>query len=441
MASGGAESPPLPALRTARVPAESRVAAGADDAAVLRAMQAGGALRLLGLRAIIVLVLLMAAQAYDGSLHALSHWFILGLYGLGTVWFGLGERRGGRLANAYGWAGTVLNAGLAVYVIIEHMLAGGGAGLGADAVSRLPAFLLLLQTGLSMRVAQTLLFCGLVTACWSAAFLIGLARPELFPGPDTFPTAQITGLATFVAAGLLVIDGMSRLRSAVVRALRMEHERTQLARFVPDAVALDLAAEDKASTLGVHRRHACLMVLDIRGFSRLSREHAPETMVAALLAVRAAAQAAVAEQGGLVDKYVGDAVLVQFVVGRPDAQARAALACALSIRRRLAALNARRAADGLFTLRVVVALHAGDLLVGVFDDGVRAEYTVLGPAMNALSRIEARAKAAEIEIAASGDFLALAGGPLPAGIRAVPVPDAALPGPLALWAIDAEAAA
>jgi class 3 adenylate cyclase len=78
-------------------------------------------------------------------------------------------------------------------------------------------------------------------------------------------------------------------------------------------------------------------------------------------------------------------------------------------------------------------------LVGVFDDGVRAEYTVLGPAMNALSRIEARAKAAEIEVAASGDFLALAGDRLPAGIRAVPVPDAALPGPLTLWALETNA--
>ena len=54
---------------------------------------------------VIVLVLLMAAQAYDGSLHALSHWFILGLYGLGTVWFGLGRagrrpvRRGLRLGR------------------------------------------------------------------------------------------------------------------------------------------------------------------------------------------------------------------------------------------------------------------------------------------------------------------------------------------------------
>ncbi|MCJ2055039.1 adenylate/guanylate cyclase domain-containing protein [Methylobacterium sp. J-048] len=424
MASGGARTPPLPAARIAGDRAARKAETGQDDPAVLRAMQAGGGLRLLGLRIVIVLVLLMAAQAYDGSLHAFSHWFILGLYGVGTVWFGLGERGGGPAAAVYSWAGTLLNAWLAVYVIIEHMLAGGEAALGADAVSRLPAFLLLLQTGLSMRVAHTLLFCGVVTACWTAAFLVGLAWPALFPGPDSFPTAQITGLATFVAAGLLVIDGMTRLREAVTRALRMEHERAQLARFVPDTVALDLAAEDAGSTMGVHRRHACLMVLDIRGFSRLSREHPPEAMVTALLAVRAAAQAAVAEQGGLVDKYVGDAVLVQFVVGRPRAQARAALACALSIHDRIAALNAARAGEGLFTLRVVVALHAGDLLVGVFDDGVRAEYTVLGPAMNALSRIEARAKAAEIEIGASGDFLDLLGGPLPPRIRVVPVPDA-----------------
>ncbi|MCJ2073949.1 adenylate/guanylate cyclase domain-containing protein [Methylobacterium sp. J-030] len=436
MASAGAGNPPLTGLRAAR--AAVAVPPDQDEDAVLRTMQAGGGLRLLGLRIVIVLVLLMAAQAYDGSLHALSHWFILALYGLGTAWFGLRERGGGPLANAYSWAGTGLNAGLAVYVLIEHMLAGGGAGLGADTVSRLPAFLLLLQTGLSMRVAQTVVFCGLVAACWSAMFLIGLMHPELVPNAETFPTAQLTGLATFAAAGLLVVDGVIRLRGAVARALRMEHERTLLARFVPDAVALDLSAEGGDSALGIHRRHACLMILDIRGFSRLSGEHPPETMVAALLAVRAAAQAAVAEAGGLVDKYIGDAVLVQFVVGRPDAQARAALACALSLRRRIAALNAARDAEGLFTLRVVVALHAGDLLVGVFDDGVRAEYTVLGPAMNALSRIEAQAKAAELDLAASGDFLDLLGSVLPDGIRAVPVPGAVLPEPLTLFAVAAD---
>jgi len=64
-------------------------------------------------------------------------------------------------------------------------------------------------------------------------------------------------------------------------------------------------------------------------------------------------------------------------------------------------------AAGLFPIRTATALHAGDLLVGVFDDGVRAEYTVLGPAMNMLARIEARAKAADLAVAASADFVAL----------------------------------
>ncbi|PJI52872.1 adenylate/guanylate cyclase domain-containing protein, partial [Methylobacterium radiotolerans] len=145
------------------------------------------------------------------------------------------------------------------------------------------------------------------------------------------------------------------------------------------------------------------MILDIRGFSRLSREHPPEAMVTALLAVRAAAQAAVAEQGGLVDKYIGDAVLVQFVVGHPRRPGARGARLRPVDPRPDRALNAARTREGLFPLRVVVALHAGDLLVGVFDDGVRAEYTVLGPAMNALARIETRAKAAEIELAASGD--------------------------------------
>jgi adenylate cyclase len=404
-----------------------------DDAAILRAMRAGGAGRLLALRVVIVLVLLLAAQAYDGSLHALSHWFVLVLYGFGTVWFGLAERGEGRAAAAFAWAGTGLNACLAVYVIVEHMLAGGGDAEGADAVSRLPAFLLLLQTGLSMRVAHTLAFCAFVTASWLAALAVGALHPDLLPGPDAHPTAQVVGIASFVAAGLLVIDGVTRLRGAVGRALRMERERGQLARFVPEPVARELARDDGPT---VRRRHACLMVLDIRGFSRLSREHPPEAMVSALLAVRAAAQAAVAAQGGLVDKYIGDAVLAQFVAGPPEAQARAALACARDVRDRIAALDARRAAEGLFAIDVVVALHAGDLLVGVFDDGVRAEYTVLGPAMNALARIEARAKAAGIGLAASEDFLGLLAGPLPDGLRAVPVPAAASPGAPGLRAIE-----
>ncbi len=389
----------------------------AQDAA-LRVMQEGGQPRLTALRIVILLVLLMAAQAYDGSLHALSHWFILGLYGLGTVWFGLGELGRGRKAAAYSWAGTSLNALLAVYVIVEHMLAGGGTGEGADAVSRLPAYLLLLQTGLSMQVSHTLLFCAIVTASWVVAFLVGLAFPDLFPGFNGDVPMQVIGLATFVATGLIVIDGVARLRRAVDRTLEVESERGRLARFVPNAIARDLSSD----ALGIHRRHACLLILDIRGFSALSQRHAPEEMVSALMAVRAQAQGAVAAKGGIVDKYIGDAVLAQFVTGTPQEQAQAAAACALDIQARLAEVNTRRRAEDRFVIHTATAIHAGNLLVGVFDDGVRAEYTVLGPAMNMLARIEVRAKAANLAIATSEDIVRLLGGPLAPPFHPRPVP-------------------
>ena len=55
-------------------------------------------------------------------------------------------------------------------------------------------------------------------------------------------------------------------------------------------------------------------------------------------------------------------------------------------------------------MRVIVALHAGDVLAGVFDDGFRAGYTVLGPATNMLGRLEVSAKAADPSRAASEDF-------------------------------------
>ncbi|GJD34451.1 adenylate/guanylate cyclase domain-containing protein [Methylobacterium aerolatum] len=407
-----------------------------DDARALQVMQRGGGSRLIALRIVIILVLLMAAQAHDGSLHALSHWFILGLYAVGAAWFGWRESQRRPLTAAHAWTGTGLNAVLAVYVIVEHMMAGGGNGEGADTVSRLPAFLLLLQTGLTMQVSHTVLFCGIVTGSWVAALLAGFAFPGLFPGFDADFMIQVIGLATFVATGLLVVDGVARLRRAVERTLVVERERSHLARFVPGPVARDIAQDLADDALGLHRRHACLLILDIRGFSSLSQRHPPEVMVAALMAVRGEAQAAVTAQGGIVDKYIGDAVLAQFITGTPEAQARAAATCALDIQARLARVNGEREAAGLFPIRTATALHAGNLLVGVFDDGVRAEYTVLGPAMNTLARIEARTKAADLAIAASPEIVALLGGPQGAPFRMRAVPGTACEGQGDLYALD-----
>ena len=390
------------------------------DTRAFALLRAASGRRLVAMHAIIVVVLLATAQTYDGSIHALSHWLILAAYaacsiglGLAESWerkvdSGSGAHRVDSRAEWLAWASTGLNAMIAVYIEVEHMVAGALTGFDdtASAVSRLPAFLLLLQTALTMRVWHTIVFSGVVTLVWGAAIVMAQhSGSGMVLGPQVSLSDEAPALLTFAAASLVVIDGIRRLRSAVTTALRLEHERTLLARFVPGRVAVRLAREGGLGT--VRERHACLMALDIRGYSALTRERAQDEMVSALLDVRALAHAAVTEHGGIVDKYVGDGMLAQFMMGRPEAQAHDALAGAQDILARLDRLNRERAGAGLPTLRLAIALHSGTVLAGVFDDGQRAEFTVIGPAMNTLARLETRTKEADRTIGCSKEFVAL----------------------------------
>ncbi|MEA1832075.1 adenylate/guanylate cyclase domain-containing protein [Methylobacterium durans] len=406
---------------------------GDGNGAALRPMRVAAGGRALVLHLIIVLVLLATAVTAGHTPHAESYWVVLGVYAVCSIGLGLANRHkseagladgeeGGRKAEWLARASTLLNAGIALYLVVEHMLAGSAAEAedAVAAVSRLPAFLLLLQTGLTMRVSHTILFSGLVTLAWGGTILFAALVPGSgLLGPRVSLTEEIFSLLTFLAASLVVIDGTRRLRSAVATALRVEREKAVLARFVPGKVAADLAREGGLGT--ARARHACLFALDIRGFSAFTREHDRDAVVRALLDIRALTQAAVSEEGGIVDKYVGDAILALFVSGRPEDQARAALRSARTIARRLQDLNRDREGAGLPALAIIVALHAGDVLVGVFDDGFRAEFTVLGTAMNQLARIESRAKAAGLELALSETFARLLGDPLGESLRLRPV--------------------
>lgn len=111
------------------------------------------------------------------------------------------------------------------------------------------------------------------------------------------------------------------------------------------------------------------------------------------------------------DKYLGDGVLALFLDGAPQIQAERALAAVRAIVAHVDAWNEGQHHPGAFALagriRTIAALHQGYVLAGVFDDGRRAEFTVLGPAMNALSRIERRAKEVDADFVASDSALDL----------------------------------
>lgn len=380
-----------------------------DERGLAAGLAAGTATRVLAMRLVMLGVLAVSAYLSDGALHASSHWFILGGYAVSSLWLAATARR--RNSERLAWITTLLDAALAAYIVLEYMMAAADAADEPGTMtSRLPAFLLLLESGLTLRPRHTAVFAALVAGVWSGALGLGLLSPGLgLPpaGPHVF------GLLSFLVAGAFVIEGSLRLRRGVATMLRLEHERATLARFVP--AGIDLVRHDGPTAL--QPRHACLLALDIRGFSDLTRRWGEARVLDWLLAVRALAHAAVTGHGGLVDKYVGDGVLAQFVDRAPAEQAAAALACVRDIEARMRQMNEIRRRQDLPPLALTASLHAGEVLVGVLDDGVRAEFTVLGPAMNALARVEARAKRENLPVAVSKRVMRLLGPAAPPAYR------------------------
>lgn len=136
---------------------------------------------------------------------------------------------------------------------------------------------------------------------------------------------------------------------------------------------------------------AAIAIADLRGFTRVADRTPPERLVAGLNEHLGAVVEAVEQHGGQVLKFLGDGLLAVFSLeGRPAGSACAdALAAAQGALAANAAINGRRAAAGEPSLALDVALHLGQVMYGNVGSARRLDFTVIGPAVNEASRIEA----------------------------------------------------
>lgn len=159
-----------------------------------------------------------------------------------------------------------------------------------------------------------------------------------------------------------------------------------------------------------HVMPAALMIADLRGFTSVA-ETRGEGLIARLGEHLAAMAEPVEESGGEVLKFLGDGLLAAFPV---DATAGSGQACAAALeaaRRALArnaAVNARGGAQSRLPLDV--ALHLGDVFYGNVGAGRRLDFTVIGPAVNEVARIEALCGALDRPLLMSAPFAAQCGG-------------------------------
>ncbi|MDY7232321.1 adenylate/guanylate cyclase domain-containing protein [Hyalangium rubrum] len=192
---------------------------------------------------------------------------------------------------------------------------------------------------------------------------------------------------SLVAAGINEMAGGLQLRERI---------REAFGRFVSPQVASEFiekyARQGKMGVLGGSRRDVVVLFSDLRDFTHLSESLAPEVLIEVLNGYFQEMVEAIQRHGGLVDKFIGDAVLAVFGltegVGNPAA---AAVAAGLEMQRRLEAYNTKLAERGI-QLQSGIGIHAGDAVAGYLGSTERVEFTVIGHTVNMASRIEGQAR-------------------------------------------------
>ena len=145
--------------------------------------------------------------------------------------------------------------------------------------------------------------------------------------------------------------------------------------------------------LGGETVSVTVMFCDIRGFTTLSENMAPGKIVSLLNAYFTGLEKCISAHGGVINKYIGDAVMALFGAPIPlEDHAQQAFNASLDMRKSLEEMNRDFLAKGFPEIRFGIGLHTGNVLAGNIGAANRMEYTVIGDAVNTASRIEGLCK-------------------------------------------------
>jgi len=267
----------------------------------------------------------------------------------------------------------------------------GFAGLGVVAeVAEAKAF------EAAKRVERRSILVAVVILCLS--FLAGY----FFSGSLTWPIQQLALAARKIAEGDFQVhlhakghDEVAELSSTFNDMAKGLEERDRVKatfnKFHNKEIAEKLLSGEVK--LGGERKRAVIFFSDVRGFTGMSESMEPEQVVELLNEYMTRMVAVIRAHGGIVDKYVGDAIMALWGVplGGDNDTVRAVSAC-LAMRQELAVLNELRVARGHVPLKIGMGLNIGPVIAGNIGSDEKMEYTVIGDSVNLASRIESMTK-------------------------------------------------
>jgi len=211
---------------------------------------------------------------------------------------------------------------------------------------------------------------------------------------------------------LAEVRNLLALKEQEQRVIELNRYLTEsvLKRFLPPAMVQKAAQGELVLDLKPEPRLVTSLFSDIVGFTELSNTLRSRRIAELLNEYLAAMTRAVFDNGGTVDKFMGDGILAIFGAPEelsPQEQARRAIASARQMLRSLDELNQQWEAKGLVgnggppPVRFRCGIHQGTAVVGMFGGDARTDYTAIGPSVNIAARLQEAAEPNSILVSAS----------------------------------------
>lgn len=213
--------------------------------------------------------------------------------------------------------------------------------------------------------------------------LFGVVYVDNMDKAGAFTQEELNVFSLVAAQAGAAIDNAVAHRKIAQQA----EQRLALERFLAPEVA-DMVAANPQIRLGGVNQKVSIMFADIRGFTHFSERTEPERVVEVLNEYFTRVTDVILDNGGMIDKYIGDAVMAVF--GVPIAKendAAKAVQSALQIQLMMAEINRDASARGWPELAVGIGINTGTATAGNIGSPRRLDYTVVGDAVNIASRL------------------------------------------------------
>ncbi len=203
--------------------------------------------------------------------------------------------------------------------------------------------------------------------------------------------APLLGWGSALALSILYFSSQERAERRQLMQLFASHVSPEVAKRLWDAREQFFTEGGvKPDTLT-----ATVLFTDITNFTTLAEKMEPLILMKWLNEYMGEMSNIVTHHNGMVNKYIGDAIMAIFGVPvkretetEIATDAQHAVKCAIEFNRRLRELNQKWQTQGLPEITMRVGIYTGSLVAGSFGGAVRMEYTVIGDTVNAASRLE-----------------------------------------------------